>query len=464
MRPFVMPVLAIVSIAACTGDGSPESPTGETGATSLATQTSAADASSSGARESTTGEATSASTGDGSSAGPDDTGTDDGAQPGPIDDVIAEMPENSWKRLAGTPMSDVCPTSDNHYQCDAIMNAWGGGAYDGWRDRLIVFGGGHNDSFYNNVFTFDLGTATWARHSELPAELDDLPDGGPVPDVFRDVRIENCGLYPAVASLDIPDAWLTETGYLQREYCDDPAIVAQLDPQQPRSTHTYGNIAFSPTTREFYNLGSSALYPSGQSTSTRNMSFDFDTGQWVRRADNLDIAIGAASATDGQGRIFYIASHAMAVYDPADDTWTAQDDDVDVDSYYAGAAVDTQRNRLLVTANGVDLQVFDLATTDAPRMVVSADGLAAPLSGQLGFEYLVARDRFVAWQGGLTVHWLDPDTYTWQSIEATGDDPGPKPETGIYGRFRYSPVREVLVVVTTTTSDVFIYKPPATAP
>ncbi|MDB4962931.1 MAG: hypothetical protein JWP01_2930 [Myxococcales bacterium] len=391
------------------------------------------------------------------------TGSDGTATPSAIDPVIAAMPPNSWKALPGTHMADVCPTSQNHYACKFVIDAWGGGAYDTLRERMIVFGGGHADSFYNNVFTFDLGESTWHRDSELPAAVANLSDGEGVPEAFRDIRIENCGLYPSVATLSIPPSFLTGSGYMLPGKCDDPSIIAQLDPQQPRSTHTYGNIAFSPMSGLFYNLGSSALYVSGQSTSPRTMAFDVSTGQWARKADNLHIQIGGSSAADAAGRIYYTYNNGVSRYDPATDEWTDLPGGSGTASYQAGAAVDMKRNKLVVTETGATIQTWDLTQASAPRTAVASMGLAAPLPSQLGFEYVKSLDRFVAYGGGDTMYWLSPETNTWTALKPTGDQPGML-TNGLFGRLRYSPRHNVLVLVTSVDADVFIYKPPATAP
>jgi len=381
-----------------------------------------------------------------------------------IDAVIAAMPENSWKSLPNTPMAAVCPTSLNHYSCDYVMAAWGGGAYDSVRDRLIIFGGGHADSFYNNVFAFDLSTSQWLRLTELPTPLDNLPDGTALPAAFTDIRIESCGLYPKTLSLNIPAEWLTPTGYLEHARCDEPSIAAQLDPQQPRSVHSYGNIAYSPTTQAFYNLGSSALFQSGQCTAVRMMAFDFDTQLWSRKADNVHIQIGGASATAGNGHIFYIVNGGLYEYDPNADTWTTHESGAAAESYYAGAAVDTVRNHLLVTDDGQHLQQWALGTIDLPLTSIATTGLSAPLNSQLGFEYVTSLDRFVAWAGGSTVYFLHPTTLAWTAVTTGGDAPGEFPSNGVYGRIRYSPRHNVLVLARSTSENVLLYKLPATAP
>jgi hypothetical protein len=372
--------------------------------------------------------------------------------------VIAQMAPDSWKELPATPMADVCPTPTDHYACGAVMTAWSGGAYDSSRDRLVVFGGGHNDSWFNNVFTFDLASMTWKRWTDFSNGL----TGDTVPDIFRDKRIETCGLYPSGATLTIPDPWLTATGYLTPDKCDDPSITAQLDPQQPRSVHSYGNVAFSPVTGRFYNLGSVGLFPSGQSGTSRVMGFDFATGAWVRSAANPQSAYGA-SAVDAAGTIWFVSQTNLLRYDPAQDTWTVEPSST-TGGYAPGAAVDTKRNVFVVTNDGTAITTYALGQAGAPRTDVTATGFSAP-SVSNNLEYSPAIDRFVAWTNqGRSVSFLDPTTWKWTAAMPTGDDPGAGAANGTYGRFRYSSARGVFMLVNTTTTNVFLYKPPTAAP
>ncbi len=376
----------------------------------------------------------------------------------PIAAVIAGMAPGSWRELPNTPMSAVCPAPYEHYGCEAVMSAWSGGAYDTLHDQLLVFGGGHHDSYYNNVFAFHLSTMTWQRWTELPAGW----AGDSHPAVGDDIRVETCGLYPVAASLDIPAAWLTMSGYVQPDRCDDPMIASQLDPQQPRSTHTYGNVAYSPLTDRFYNLGSVALWPSGQSGSSRVMGFDFATSRWVRGANNPQPFFGH-SATDARGHIWYLGSANLVEYDPMADVWTPTASPTS-GTYTGSVDVDTQRNTLVMTADGMSIDTYAIGQPGAPHAMVASTGLAAPLVRSSGFAYDDALDRFVAWSGGRTLYFLDPATWHFTALAATGDDPGAPAANGTFGRFRYSPRCQVFVGVNSTMSNVFVFKPPVAAP
>jgi hypothetical protein len=438
---------ALVATGACGSDSATSGDDGDAGPSGPGT---------------TTGDAAATTPSDASTQPPGtDAGVDEGAPPGPVDAVIAAMAPGSWKELPSTHMADVCPPPYSSYTCGAVMLAWSGGAYDGKHDRLFIAGGGHADSYYDNVFVFDLGTMKWRRATELAAGT----TGDTVPPIVQDKRPETCGLYPSGATLDIPPAWLTASGYVMPDKCNDPTIVAQLDAQHPRSRHTYGNLAFSDATNRFYLLGGPGLYPSGQSATTRVDGFDPVTSKFARYADNTTVGYGTA-ATDGSGNVWYLGaagSTKLAKYDVATNAWQAQASD-SMGSYYGGAAVDTMRNVLAVTADGTSVYSYALAQAGAPLTTHTATALPVALGQAPGFEYAKTLDRFVAWSGGAAVSMLDPATWAWAAAPATGDVPAAAPAQGTFGRFRYSRHRNVFVAVSSTTTNVFLYKPPAAAP
>src|SRR5437879_4054984 len=76
-----------------------------------------------------------------------------------------------------------------------------GGSYDSTRNRMIVWGGGHQDYAGNEIYTFDIGTLSWSSVNNPSAFLD------------SNGTIENSGYYP--------------------DGSGNP------DHQQPRSRHSY---------------------------------------------------------------------------------------------------------------------------------------------------------------------------------------------------------------------------------
>jgi hypothetical protein len=384
----------------------------------------------------------------------------DAGQVADLDTMIAQMVPGTWRELPCTQMANVCPQPFNHYQCEAELIAWSGAAFDRTREQLVIFGGGHSDGYYSSLFAFDLASARWRRWTDLPAGM----TGDGAAPAFSDKRLETCGLYPRTPNLCLPSAWLTPSGYLDPAHCEDPAILTQLDPQAPRSAHTYGNLAFSSATGHFYILGSVGLYPSGQSGAARVDAFDFGARQWSRAAPNPSPGYGT-SATDAQGIIWYVSSNGgpLLRFDPTADQWTPASAQA-VHGYYGAADVDTARNSLLITSDGLDLATYALSSAGATRTDLRSTGLAGALPGSPGLAYVPGLDRFVAWSGGSTVFFLDPTTWAWKSVQAAGDTPGPAASNGTYGRFRYSPGHHVLIGVSSTQQNVFLYKPPTSAP
>jgi hypothetical protein len=112
----------------------------------------------------------------------------------------------------------------------------------------------------------------------------------------------------------------------------------------------------------------------------------------------------------------------------------------------------------------MSVSTYALGDAAKTHAVVTTTGLSAPLGGAPGLAYSPVLDRFVAWSGGRALAILDLTPAKWTVVEGTGDDPGAQASNGTYGRFRYSPARDVFVVVSGTKRNVFLWKPPATAP
>src|SRR5947209_20519883 len=79
------------------------------------------------------------------------------------------MPADTWLVAPNTKMSAVTPTNGQFAGTWGtggpanVIAAWGGGALDTQRNRLVLFGGGHGDYWGNEVYAFDIGTLAWSR-------------------------------------------------------------------------------------------------------------------------------------------------------------------------------------------------------------------------------------------------------------------------------------------------------------
>ncbi|HEU5191248.1 MAG TPA: hypothetical protein VFX14_16305 [Methylomirabilota bacterium] len=182
-----------------------------------------------------------------------------------------------WEALPGTSLRALVPPGSAG---SAVTAAWSGAAYDSRRQRLIVIGGGHADSWWNGA------VAVYAdgRASRLVAEPSQTPPprpGNPVdpnPDGVPTSRHTYAGL-AYVSHLDavwmvggsgysgsgggLRTSWLLHLG-------ETPARWEQL-PDAPGSTVT-AMIDYDPTRRLGYFVArNGALH-----------RYDFDAGVWER--------------------------------------------------------------------------------------------------------------------------------------------------------------------------------------
>ncbi|NUP11649.1 MAG: hypothetical protein HOW73_36855 [Polyangiaceae bacterium] len=372
-------------------------------------------------------------------------------QPGPVDEIIEQMEPGSWRALSGTPMKEVCPPPFHNYFCWSVVGAWGGATWDPNRDRMLVFGGGHADSYYNNIFAFDLGQMRWDRLTELP----DGADGSQPTEAMQQIDLEPCGYYP-IQSVQVPPSYV-DGGYIRFEHCDASEIAPFLDDQQPRSTHTYNTLWFDAERDRFCTLGGS-YYPSAQKSSPRTFCYDFGQSRWIGVADYPEASRGATSV-DATGHLWVVpaAGGHLLELDPEAQAWTPY---VSVNGLEGTGDIDRSRNQLVLFRRQTrELLRWDLTRPDQPHEMLPQGVDTPSLPERPGFVYADGLDRYVVWGGGRTVYFIDPADWTWSRDEATGDDPGEPQPNGTYGRFRYSVARGVFVLVNDTNQDVFLYKP-----
>jgi Galactose oxidase, central domain len=392
-----------------------------------------------------------------------------GLPTGPIDALIAGMAVGEWKALPNTAMTDVCPKASDGktgtYQCAAVVGAWGSAALDTARDRILVFGGGHADSALNNVFEFDLASMKWTRVTEGPQSFVHKPGApsiGDYPPHIVDTFYEPCGYYPT-GVFPIPESWRGTSAadpvfarlFIKPELCELPEIQARLDTQQPRSAHTYGNIAYAPNLDALCLTGLAATFVSGQALSQEVACFDLSTRQWQRRGRNPFIAYNRA-AVDARGDVWYQGSYALAEYNQGARVFEKKFEN-QVYSLTAGAAeIDRKRDQFYSYSPATNaLHVQSLRTGLVEPMLT---GPSAAIAESPGFVYADHQDAFYLWNTGRELWKFDPASKSWASAPSTGDDPGARTSTGTFGRLRYSPNRKVLVLLNAIKSNVLVYK------
>ena len=79
----------------------------------------------------------------------------------------AGMPPNSWLAIPNTKLEAVAasPTQFPGIQGNGfytIIDAWNGALLDTKRNRLVIWGGGHNDYWGNEMYVFDISALAWS--------------------------------------------------------------------------------------------------------------------------------------------------------------------------------------------------------------------------------------------------------------------------------------------------------------
>ena len=335
----------------------------------------------------------------------------------------------------------------------AVINDWSGGAFDSQRDRLIVWGGGHCGYAGNEIYVFDLnransspGAPAWIRVNDPYETIDGMSmcngSGG--------TSIQDSGYYPF------------------------PGQPTTPNPQAPRSRHSYEYLEYLPNIDRFCSVGSRASFPTNgaayPSQKVQFDCFDFGTGLWERRADAT--AYGEAStAYDSstghlwaQGSMGSESGSTLSEYNPNTNTWTVHGSRVVLNDALT-MEIDPTRGILLVigsgdTANHVWYDIRQGGSLAANSLNTSgANGIE--FARAPGLAYDPVADRFVAWDGGADVYVLDWDAQTWTRITPAAANtvtPTGAATQGTFGRFRYSPSKNVFVVVNSVDQDVYMYR------
>lgn len=354
---------------------------------------------------------------------------------------LIDLPANTWFEVPNTHMQDVCAPESFGVNavmgCRAIILAWGGGAYASAQRKMLIWGGGHNDYWGNEVYAFDLRNGRWER----------LTDPSP--------------------------------GKLISEANSDP-----LPDGQPNSRHTYDGIQYIAHTGQIFAHGGS-ISPGGGGTSVTWL-FDMLKRSW--HAALLKGGPGGYALASGydpaSGLVIVRGTKALWSYDAGTNAWerlagfgyTPLWPRYEVSGDRRGT-VDTKR-QLFWSVGSNDLLVWDIrkktlvtnewktegggAYSNLARLKTYPDQVFESGGGDIfnatapGFDFDSKADQFVAWKGGAP-YILDLATKTWSRGESNGAPPK-QVANGTFGRWRYVPEYNVFILVNSVSSNVLFYK------
>lgn len=325
---------------------------------------------------------------------------------------VRNRPANSWVAYPSTQLQRVTPPGDSYPNIlgasgvAAIVSAWCGGAYDPVGNRLLVWGGGHNDYYGNELYAFYTDSLKWERLTNPTAN----------PNSCNQVNGDGT----------------------------------------PIGRHTYSGLAFITHANRFFGTGGCWDCPGGGCGLNKTWTFDMAAKTWHDMNPS-----GTGPGTNCEDncaydpytrKVYYFDANGLYAYDYDSNSWSHIDNN---GRYNHTCAVDTKRH-LLVNVGHNSVRVYDLTQSPPVGSEWTTTGGSAFISlGAVGLDYDTLSDKIVGWHGG-SIYALDMDARTWTSTTAAN---APAPcSNGTFGRWRYAANVNAFVNVNATGANVYFYK------
>jgi hypothetical protein len=321
-----------------------------------------------------------------------------------------------------------------------------GASYDTRRDRMIVWGGGHQDYAGNEIYVFDIPSMAWSRVNDPSPRFD--PSG----------TIEDSGYYP--------DA------------------NGNPDPQQPRSRHSYWYQVYVPPIDRYCSVGASFTFPNAHSAANVDC-FDFVAKGWQRKHDALTFnGLATAVYDPATGHVWVHGEQwdstlgFLGEWDPVADTWAKRSAAPSGVKQYAAPALDTKRHRIVYLGGSPgEISYFELNQPGqlVPQVPTLTGDTEILQMERGGLAYDSQNDLLVAWSGDASLNLQPSDIYvidpiTWHSTRTTLSGTAPRlPVTfggipgggtnGVYGRLAYIPTKGAFILINNhLDEDVHFFK------
>jgi hypothetical protein len=340
--------------------------------------------------------------------------------------TLTSVPQGEgWIRVPNTPFTPHCQQFQSAFgfdrDCRSIFTAWSGGIGDVARNRLVIFGGGHNDYYGNEVYAFSLATMGY--------EALNAPT-------------------PLTAPHD---------------------CIETLSDGRPSTRHTYGGLAYNSSVDKMVLFGGAVACEAGGivddiwELDLQGLADDA-ASYWTQITGEVpDLNYGgilAASDYDPVTQLVYVynSSGQLFSYDSATRT-TEILGNPNLGGYHYTAVVDAENRRLLIAGDD-RIGTFALDGDHSFTDLSATFAACAPLGSAPypGLAYDAKTKTVVGWAGGANVYSIDLAANTCTVYAAPGDPPGPQLQNGTHGRFRYFPAIEGFVLAHDPDDDVRILK------
>jgi hypothetical protein len=336
-----------------------------------------------------------------------------------------------WTDVPNTTLQSVCPPNTPDYafrnRCSGIVRAWGGGIADTKRNRLIVWGGGHNDYFGNELYAFDLTTLKLTRLNEPSAP----------------------------------------TPLCQGIYADG----------RPAARHTYGGIAYVAHLDKMFVFSGYTACPSGGAQGDTWL-LDFSKlaagggNPWARQdptnGGKPNGSAGVSSAVyDPNTKLVFVVNTRDGLWSYNADTNTYKKLNNSPMTTHASGVLDPARHTFLMFGDGRASRVSVAPGSNYTSKPLKASGCAELLSDPSpGLAYDPVLGHVVGWPDfGAKIFIYDEDSDSCTTQTPAGSAPpdsahsGPAPDSnGTFGRFQYFPDAGVYVLLNDWNLDVHLMR------
>lgn len=350
-----------------------------------------------------------------------------------------------WNEIPGTHLRNhTSPNCSDGFSFNSsaefVFDQWSGGVADTTNDRLLIFGGGHNNGFDNGVYTVNVGAdaahttmtqlvpstclTNWGSRASSPSE-NGLNTNGSGP----------CSSYSSACS--------------------------------PNARQTYDALVYDPVHNKMIDFGGVPAWDNGGWTDFI-WELDLNTLKWTRTGQYQQYQ-SLGSITSGwdpnTNTAWVYDSLNLNRYDPVTHTSTLVTQSGNLD-YHQSGIVDPVNNVYWIMGSGI-MRYLPLPSGSFSGHDVAATGCGFLSVDYPGLTWNSKLGKVVAYPwGGNTIYVVNfngtQTTCTAQSFSGvTGTTPA-SPDVnyrGTFKRFQYLPNRDVYVLCNNVDANCFVLKP-----